>query len=221
MAAVYRAVTDTALLSVLRLGTEVFVAGPGETVTVLIATAQIPSGVPLFHAKVVAADLIEMTVGEKAAVDATRTTVETTNTRQQIFRVSGAPTLTDDETKGHLVDDIWVDISILPVARYLLADASAGAAQWDKLLRGTLRSPEVIDSQVITGADTPLTDTLNFTPLVPAEFQLWQNGSLLQQGAGSGYTLSGKTITWLASSGDATDLDTSDTLITGPYRSSD
>lgn len=221
MAAVYRAVTDTTLLSVLRLGTEVFVAGPGETVTVLIATAQIPAGVPLKHVKVVAADLIEMTAPEKATVDATLTIVEGTNTRQQIYRVSGAPTVDDDESKGHLVDDIWVDISLSPVARYILADATDGAAQWDKLLRGTLRAPEVIDSQVIIGTDTALTDQLTFTPLVPSEFGLWQNGALLRQGATFDYTLSGKIITILAATGTATDMGTSDTFITGPYRSSD
>lgn len=221
MAAVYRAVTDTTLLSVLKLGTEVFVAGAGETVTVLNATAQLPAGVPLKHVKVVAGDLVEMTAPEKATVDATLTTVEASNTRQQIYRVSGSPTVDDDESKGHIVDDIWVDISTSPITRYIADDVSDGAAVWSRLLRGRLRPPEVLASQVIIGTDTPLTDQLTFTPLEPAEFQLWQNSGLLQQGAGFAYTLSGKIITILASSGTASDMDTSDTFITGPYRSSD
>lgn len=221
MAAVYRAVTDDVLLSVLRLGTEVFVAGAGETVTVLIATAQLPAGVPIFHVKVVAADLIEMTVGEKAAVDGALTIVVATNTRQQIYRVSGAPTADDDETKGHIVDDIWVDTSTDPLTRYIADDVTDGAAVWSRLLRGRLRPPEVLASQVITGTDTELTDQLTFTPLVPAEFQLWQNDGLLRQGATFDYTLAGKVITILAATGTATDMDTSDTFITGPFRSSD
>lgn len=221
MAAVYRAVTDTTLLSVLRLGTEVFVAGPGETVTVLIATAQLPAVVPLKHVKVVAGDLIEMSVGEKVVVDAALTIVDGSNTRQQIYRVSGAPTVDDDESKGHLIDDIWVDISTTPVTRYIADDVTDGAAVWSRLLRGRLRPPEVLVGQVITGTDTALTDQLTFTPLVPAEFQLWQNSALLRQGATFDYTVSGKVITILAATGTATDMGTSDTFITGPYRSSD
>lgn len=72
---------------------------------------------------------------------------------------------------------------------------------------------EQVTSQNITGTDTALTDTLNNTPTSNGAVKLYLNGILLTQGAGADYTVSGTTITWLASSGTAPDLDTADVLI--------
>jgi hypothetical protein len=72
---------------------------------------------------------------------------------------------------------------------------------------------ESVTTQVITGTDTALTDTLNNTPSSAATVRLYLNGVFQVQGAGADYTIAGSTITWLASSGTAVDMDTSDVLI--------
>jgi hypothetical protein len=72
---------------------------------------------------------------------------------------------------------------------------------------------EEVTTEAITGTDTAITDTLNGTPLNNACVNLYLNGIHQQQGAGEDYTISGSTITWLASSGTAVDLEVSDTLI--------
>jgi hypothetical protein len=71
---------------------------------------------------------------------------------------------------------------------------------------------EAVTTQVVTGADTALTDTLNSTPVSSASVSLSLNGVVQEQGAGKDYTISGATITWLASTGTAVDMDTSDVL---------
>jgi hypothetical protein len=73
---------------------------------------------------------------------------------------------------------------------------------------------ETVTTQVITGTDTALTDTLNGTPINNASVSAFLNGVLQHQGAGLDYTISGSTITWLASSGTAVNMDLSDVLHT-------
>ena len=63
----YNAITDTILLSVLRYGSSTLVAGSGETLTTDIG--KLPEGVPLKYTKVVGGNLVEMTTGEKTAID--------------------------------------------------------------------------------------------------------------------------------------------------------
>lgn len=72
---------------------------------------------------------------------------------------------------------------------------------------------EQVTSEAITGTDTAITDTLAATPLGTANFSLYLNGQLQQEGAGNDYTRAGTTITWLASSGTAVDLEASDELL--------
>jgi len=72
---------------------------------------------------------------------------------------------------------------------------------------------EGIATEVITGTDTALTATLSGVPINAGELQLWLNGILQVQGAGKDYTVSSQTITWLASTGTAVDMDTTDVLI--------
>jgi hypothetical protein len=71
---------------------------------------------------------------------------------------------------------------------------------------------ESVTTQVITGTDTAITDTLNATPISNASVVLYLNGVMQEQGATKDYTVSGVTITWLASTGTAVDMDTSDVL---------
>jgi hypothetical protein len=72
---------------------------------------------------------------------------------------------------------------------------------------------EAVTSQNITGTDTALTDTLDNTPVSNAAVRLFLNGVLQKQGATFDYTIAGDTITWLASSGSAVDMDTNDELV--------
>jgi hypothetical protein len=72
---------------------------------------------------------------------------------------------------------------------------------------------EDVTTENITGTDTVMTDTLNNTPSPAASLKLFLNGVKQQQGAGNDYTVSGASITWLASSGTAVDMDTSDVLV--------
>lgn len=76
-----------------------------------------------------------------------------------------------------------------------------------------LERQETLTSQTITGTDTALTDTLDDTPKSNASVLLTLNGEWMEQGAGKAYTVSGSTITWLASSGTAPDMTTSDRIV--------
>ena len=71
---------------------------------------------------------------------------------------------------------------------------------------------ESVTTEVVNNADVALADTLNFLPKNDASVSLFLNGVHQEQGAGADYTISGQTITWLASSGTAVRMDTNDTL---------
>ncbi len=84
------------------------------------------------------------------------------------------------------------------------------AAEVNKISR-----QEAVTTQAITAADTALTDVLNNIPLASAASLLLSlNGVHQKQGAGFDYTVNPTTgaITWLASTGTAVDMETSDTL---------
>jgi hypothetical protein len=74
---------------------------------------------------------------------------------------------------------------------------------------------EAVTTETVTGSDTALGDALDNTPLVSAvSLDLWLNGVHQKQGATFDYTVVASTgvITWLASSGTAVDMETTDTL---------
>jgi hypothetical protein len=71
---------------------------------------------------------------------------------------------------------------------------------------------ETLTAETIVGADVVLTDTLDNAPKVNASLLLFHNGLMRRQGAGNDYSISGVTITWLASTGTAPDMDVSDRL---------
>jgi len=116
-------------------------------------------------------------------------------------------------------------VSNLPFAD--IATATAGAALADSGAAGDATDAaranhvhprddvvqELITTQAITGTDTALTDTLALVPIHDSELQLWLNGILQVQGAGKDYTVSSQTITWLASTGSAVDMEVSDVLV--------
>jgi hypothetical protein len=108
----------------------------------------------------------------------------------------------------------------------LHADVVAGGA--DGFMTGTDKSKldgiatgatattprqESVTTETINGTDTAMSDTLDNTPVSNASVSLFFNGVHMRQGAGFDYTISGTTITWLASTGTAENMDTSDVLI--------
>jgi len=98
-------------------------------------------------------------------------------------------------------------VDIKDLASHLLGIDNALASA------GGTPNQELVTTQNITGTDTALTDTLNNVPVSATSLKLFLNGILLLQGAGNDYSVSGQTITWLANTGTAPDLDTSDELI--------
>lgn len=79
---------------------------------------------------------------------------------------------------------------------------------------GTHRQ-ENLATENITGSDTVLAAELLFVPVSGPSVLLFLNGIEQEQGpAPDGmYTISGKQITWLANTGAAVDMDTSDVLV--------
>jgi len=90
--------------------------------------------------------------------------------------------------------------------------AQTEGVEWGSAGSSDVERQEAVTTQVITGTDTAVTDTLDFAPKGNAAVTLWLNGVLQDQGAGKDYTISGQTITWLASTGTAVDMDTGDVL---------
>lgn len=81
-----------------------------------------------------------------------------------------------------------------------------------------VHNQENVTSEVITSSDTALADTLNNTPINDASVKLFLNGLLQRQGATFDYSITGSTITWLASSGTAVNMKTNDEILV-VYRS--
>ncbi len=72
---------------------------------------------------------------------------------------------------------------------------------------------ESLVTENIVGADVVLTDTLDNTPISDASVKLFLNGVFQTQGPGRAYEMVGATgVRWLASSGTAVDMATTDEL---------
>lgn len=72
---------------------------------------------------------------------------------------------------------------------------------------------ERVSAETITNTDTAMADTLDNTPKAAASLVLSLNGVQQIQGAGEDYTVSGTTITWLALTGTAVNMRTTDDLV--------
>jgi hypothetical protein len=72
---------------------------------------------------------------------------------------------------------------------------------------------ESIDTELITGSDTAMTDTLTTAPRAGSVVKVFLNGVQQEYGAGKDFTVSSQTITWLASTGTAVDMATTDVLV--------
>ena len=90
-------------------------------------------------------------------------------------------------------------------------DGSTWVAQ-DQQGDGPDFEQETLASEVISGTDTALAATLSSVPVSDASVVLRLNGVTQTQGAGADYSVSGQTITWLASTGTAVDMDTDDDI---------
>ena len=72
---------------------------------------------------------------------------------------------------------------------------------------------ERVATETITNSDTAMADLLDFAPGSPQSVLLLFNGVAAIQGVGEDYTISGQTITWLASTGTAPNMQTNDDLV--------
>ena len=136
---------------------------------------------------------------------------------------------------SHLHDDRYVQKTTLSAKGSLISATSAGTptdlpvgntdgmvltvdvAQTTGLKWATPASitwrQENVTTQNITNADTALTDLLDYTPVGATSVVLHLNGIMQSQGPGKDYTISSKTITWLASTGTAVDMVSTDELV--------
>jgi len=121
-------------------------------------------------------------------------------------------------TKGDIYVRTSTGIVRLPVGtdeQVLVADSAetAGVKWVDASTLGvTVARQERVTTESIN-TDQALSDTLNNTPVSNASVVLYLNGVALIQGAGEDYTISGTTITWLAGTGTAPNLNSNDDLV--------
>lgn len=123
-----------------------------------------------------------------------------------------------DEVDGDRLDIDWNPTNYTPalVAETTSVDhLSSHLKGIDDALASVAATPrqEFVTAQNVVGADTALTDTLDNVPTSNSVVKLFLNGVLQAQGVGRDYTISGQTITWLALTGTAVDLETTDELI--------
>jgi hypothetical protein len=98
--------------------------------------------------------------------------------------------------------------------QFLKADSTApGGVSWASPASSDIEKQESLATQSIIGTDTPLTAQLSQTPKNNASVSLFLNGIQQEQGATKDYTISGKIITWLASTGTCVDMETTDSLV--------
>lgn len=106
-----------------------------------------------------------------------------------------------------------VDVPVGSAGQVLTVNAGAAAGvSWTTPSSATWQQ-EQVTTQNITNTDTALTDLLNNTPVGASSVVLHLNGVMQSQGSGKDYTIASKTITWLASTGTAVDMVSTDELI--------
>ena len=136
---------------------------------------------------------------------------------------------------SHLHDDRYVQKTTLSAKGSLISATSAGTPtdlpvgntdgmvltvdvaqttglKWATPSSATWRQ-ENVTTQNITNTDTALTDLLNNAPVGASSVVLHLNGVMQSQGSGKDYTLAGQTITWLANTGTAVDMVSTDELV--------
>lgn len=88
----------------------------------------------------------------------------------------------------------------------------SGASLIGTASTGDTENVESLTTENITGTDTAMTDLLDATPLDVTKVRAYLNGIQQIYGAGNDFTIAGTTLTWLASSGTAVDMATTDSL---------
>jgi hypothetical protein len=129
------------------------------------------------------------------------------------FAATVDPTVNDDSGAGYSLGSVWVNAT--SDTAFTCVDASVGAAVWSAGGGGGGNTPQqqILASQVITGTNTALSVPLSATPVSNASVKLYINRLFQVQGAGQDYTVSGTTITILAASGTADDLDGTEKIV--------
>jgi hypothetical protein len=106
-----------------------------------------------------------------------------------------------------------VDVPVGTNGQVLTANSGAAAGvSWVTPSSATWRQ-ESVTTQNITNTDTALTDLLDNAPVGATSVVLHLNGIMQSQGSGKDYTIAGQTITWLASTGTAVDMVSTDELV--------
>ncbi len=135
---------------------------------------------------------------------------------------SGAPTRAADQpTAGnHSGDRVFVDQGGQAERGFFVTTdkpndvTGTDTMDWQLFFRPVpISRQERITTQIINNSDVALTDTLNFVPISDESVLLLFNGVAAIEGAGEDYTISGQTITWLASSGTAPNMQANDDLV--------
>lgn len=129
--------------------------------------------------------------------------------------VAGAAAVVGTDPTAARIDGVHGHPTAAPVGHGTspVAGASGNFADAAHIHPRDVENVEVITTQTITNADTAMTDTLNNTPLDVTKVRLYLNKLQQIQGAGNDFTISGITITWLALTGTAVNMKTTDSLI--------
>jgi hypothetical protein len=164
--------------------------------------------------------------GSGSTLTVTADTVATDNSEALVIGANGI------SINGDVIDIDYAETNYTPATTGTGVDVNDLAAHLEGIddalgSIGGAGTPvqESITTEAITGTDTALAETLTSAPTGATALQLYLNGVLqVQQGTGttgepgfdaasSDYSISSQTITWLASSGTAVDMETSDVLV--------
>jgi hypothetical protein len=120
-------------------------------------------------------------------------------------------------TKGDVISTDGTTAQVLGVGsdgQILSADsAEATGLKWINSGAVDTENQDSLTTEAISGSDTAMASQLVNTPQNNASVNLHFNGVHQEQGAGKDYTITGKIITWLASSGTAVDQAVGETLV--------
>lgn len=125
------------------------------------------------------------------------------------------PTVNDDIDLGYEAGSLWVNTTTKNA--FICTDPADGVAVWVGLAAGGAAYSERVVTENVVGADTTLADALAYEPVSDASVSVYLNGQHQEQGVGKDYVIDHGTtppkITWLALTGTAVDMDTSDVLV--------
>lgn len=203
----------------------IFADSSGGPFTLTLPDArQIPSWTIVVKAPSAGTDNVTVDTILGQTIDGVATFVFTTNQESRFFISNGTNWVTAGEGGGGIAGVSVEDEGIVvqpntTIFNFVGAGVTAvpvGLNQVDVTIPGAgigIFRQEILAAQNITGTDTVLAATLSFVPLSNESVTLTLNGLRQAQGAGNDYTIAGTSITWLASTGTAVDMVTSDIIV--------